>query len=85
VFPAWLHEHFPDRAEAVLRQMTELRGGKLYESDFGVRMRGRGVRAELLSKRFSQARRRFNLDQSLPELTTGHFRVPGRMVQPTLF
>ena len=85
VFPAWLRQHFPDRAEAVLRQIAELRGGTVYESDFGVRMRGRGVRAELLSRRFAQARRRYGLDQPLPALTTEHFRVPGRMTQPTLF
>ncbi|HXH64825.1 MAG TPA: PA0069 family radical SAM protein [Mariprofundaceae bacterium] len=85
VFPAWLREHFPDRAEAVMRQLSEMRGGRLYESNFGVRMHGRGVRAELLSTRFAQARRRYGLDQPLPELTTEHFHVPGRMVQPTLF
>jgi len=85
VFPAWLREHFPDRAEAVLRQLTEMRGGHIYESEFGVRMTGRGVRAELLSKRFAQARRRFGLDQPMPRLTTEHFRVPGRMTQPDLF
>ena len=85
VFPAWLREHFPDRAEAVLRQLTEMRGGHIYESEFGVRMTGRGVRAELLSTRFAQARRRYRLDQPMPELTTAHFRVPGRMAQPTLF
>ena len=85
VFPAWLRQNFPDRAEAVLRQLTEMRGGKLYESDFGVRMAGRGVRAELLSKRFSQARRRFGLDQPMPKLSIEHFRIPDRMVQPSLF
>ena len=85
VFPAWLRQNFPDRAEAVLRQLTEMRGGKLYESDFGVRMAGRCVRAELLSKRFSQARRRFGLDQPMPKLSIEHFRIPDRMVQPSLF
>jgi DNA repair photolyase len=85
VFPAWLRQHFPDRAEAVLRQLTEMRGGHIYESEFGVRMTGRGVRAELLSRRFAQARRRYGLDQPMPKLASEHFRVPGRMTQPTLF
>jgi DNA repair photolyase len=85
VFPAWLREHVPDRAEAVLRQLSEMRGGRLYASDFGVRMTGLGVRAELLAQRFAQARRRYGLDQPLPQLSTAHFRVPGRMVQPSLF
>ncbi|HXH72852.1 MAG TPA: PA0069 family radical SAM protein [Mariprofundaceae bacterium] len=85
VFPAWLREHFPQRAEAVMRQLAELRGGKMYEADFGVRMTGRGVRAELLARRFKQARRRYGLDKPLPELTTEHFHVPGRMAQPSLF
>ena len=29
LFQNWLHEHFPDRAEKVLRRLREMHGGKL--------------------------------------------------------
>jgi len=76
LFTEWLHEHFPDRAERVLGLVRQTRGGELYRSEFGVRMRGTGPYAEMLEKRFDAATRRLGLDERAFRLDTSRFRVP---------
>lgn len=61
LFIEWLRTHYPDRADRVLSLMRQCRGGRLYQSGFGARMRGEGPFAELLWKRFQSASRRFRL------------------------
>ncbi|MED5277728.1 MAG: PA0069 family radical SAM protein, partial [Verrucomicrobiota bacterium] len=38
MFGEWLDQHFPDRKDKVLNQVRSMRGGELYESQFGRRM-----------------------------------------------
>src|SRR6185369_12183282 len=76
LFTEWLHEHFPDRAAHVLELIRQTRGGKLYRSEFGVRMRGTGPYADMLEKRFDLASRRLGLDERAFRLDTTRFRVP---------
>ena len=52
LFAEWLDAHAPDRKQRILRQIRETRGGALYQSTFGTRMRGTGPAAELLETRF---------------------------------
>ena len=40
LFVEWLRAHYPDRAEHVLSLLRQLRGGALYDSQFGSRQRG---------------------------------------------
>ena len=44
--------HRPDRAERVLSLIRQMRGGALYQAEFGLRMRARGRSPQLLSARF---------------------------------
>lgn len=85
VFRAWLEEAYPRRAAKVLGILSSMRGGTLYEAEFGKRMSGRGPFAELLARRFEVACRRHGLERASRELDTSRFRVPGRPVQRTLF
>jgi DNA repair photolyase len=78
LFTEWLHEHFPDRASKVLELVRQTRGGKLYRSEFGVRMRGAGVYAELLEQRFDVATKRLGLDERAYRLDASLFRVPSK-------
>lgn len=55
LFEEWLATHYPDRKRRVLSRLREMRGGELYKSGFGKRMRGRGVTAKLLRERFRLA------------------------------
>jgi DNA repair photolyase len=79
LFTEWLRAHVPNRAERVLGLMRESRGGRLYVAEFGSRMRGTGVHAELLEKRFELACRRLGLRTARPPeaaLETGLFSPP---------
>lgn len=75
LFNDWLHEHFPLKAEHVLRRIRDSRGGKDYESAFGTRMRGRGIYADLLERRFQLAYRRLGFPGN-DELDVTRFRAP---------
>jgi DNA repair photolyase len=84
LFRDWLRVHYPERGDAVMRAIAECRGGKAYDSTFHLRMRGRGVLAEMIADRFRVARRRAGLDGDTPALRTNLFRrVYDR--QPDLF
>lgn len=72
LFQSWLNEHFPDRAQKVLRRLREMHGGKLYDSEFGHRMHGEGKHAEQIADFFRLYRHRYNLERTAT-LTTEHF------------
>jgi len=76
LFEEWLREHRPDRAARVLSLIRQTRGGALYKSGFGERMRGEGAYAELLSRRFRVACRRLGLNERRFALDTARFRPP---------
>ena len=76
LFEEWLEAHFPDRKQRVLKLVREARGGRLYESAFGLRQTGRGVYAELLARRFQLACKRLELNRDRPELDTTQFQRP---------
>ena len=58
LFRDWLQTHVPDRAAHVMSTIQQLRGGKDYDATFGKRMRGEGVYADLLARRFALALKR---------------------------
>jgi DNA repair photolyase len=80
LFEKWLEEHFPDRKDKVLNRVREMRGGQLYDSTFGNRMRGEGIFAEQIRATFETFRRRYGLDRPFPELSTAAFRRPGEQL-----
>jgi DNA repair photolyase len=78
LFEEWLRAHVPDRARKVLNRVREFHGGKLYDAGFGHRMRGTGVHADLLQRRFHRACGELGLAYRLPKLRCDLFRVPAR-------
>jgi len=58
LFRDWLALHLPERAEHVMSLVRQMRGGRDNDSGFGTRMRGEGVFAELIARRFKVATRR---------------------------
>ncbi|MGH8161711.1 MAG: PA0069 family radical SAM protein [Gammaproteobacteria bacterium] len=84
MFPAWLEAHYPERKAKVLAILTELHGGKLYDSRFGTRMKGQGPWAALIARRFAVAVKRCGLERHGTRLRTDLFRVPGRGRQQEL-
>jgi DNA repair photolyase len=75
LFRDWLAQRFPDRAEHVMSLIRQMHGGKDYDAAFGKRMRGEGVFAQLLARRFSLAYERLGYER-LPALRTDLFRAP---------
>lgn len=78
LFRAWLARHEPGRAAHVLNRVREMHGGRDYDPDFGTRMTGQGLWADLLARRFTIAARRLGLDAPQPPLRCDLFRPPPR-------
>jgi DNA repair photolyase len=78
LFREWLKDHYPDRAAHVMSLINQARGGKDYDSQFGVRMKGTGAYAELLRARFELAKRKLGFEDADDryELDTSKFRPP---------
>jgi DNA repair photolyase len=62
IFRAWLETHFPLKAAHVMSRIHEMREGRDNDPNFGTRMSGTGLFAELLAQRFEKAVRRFGLE-----------------------
>lgn len=84
LFEDWLARHFPERKEKVLTRIRAVRGGRLNDPRFGLRMRGEGVFAEQVRRLFQVGCRRAGLSAGWPELSAAAFRRP-RTAQLELF
>ncbi|WP_297846409.1 PA0069 family radical SAM protein [Pseudomonas sp.] len=62
LFEEWLQAHYPQRAAHVMSLIRQVRGGEVYDSRFGVRMRGEGPFADLLAQRYNVAVKRLALN-----------------------
>jgi DNA repair photolyase len=76
LFEEWLRANRPDRAERVLSLVRQMRGGALYQAEFGTRMKGEGPIAQLMGARFSAAVKRLGLNRIRYRLDTMRFAVP---------
>ena len=76
LFQQWLDAHFPDRAERVMARIRDMRGGKDYDAEFGTRMRGTGIWAQLLRDRFEMAVKRLGYSRERQPLDMSRFVPP---------
>ena len=77
LFEKWLGTHFPDRKEKVLNRIKAMRGGKMYDAQWGKRMRGEGIFADQISALFDASRRKAGIPNEGTELSTASFRCAG--------
>ncbi|MGH7426272.1 MAG: PA0069 family radical SAM protein [Candidatus Methylomirabilales bacterium] len=84
LFEAWLTEHRPARKDKVLNRIQAIRGGRLNDPRFGVRMKGEGIFAEQIADLFALACRKAGIGSGGPGLSTAAFRRP-TAAQPSLF
>jgi DNA repair photolyase len=79
VFLQWLETHEPGKKDRVLSRLRDLHGGKLYNSNWGQRLKGEGIFAEQIQKMFEVHSRRLGLQsfRHSRQLSTEHFRRPG--------
>lgn len=76
LFREWLEAHQPGRAAHVMSLIRSMRGGKDYDAEWGKRMKGSGVYADLIAKRFKLACDRLGLNQWWTPLRTDLFKPP---------
>ncbi|WP_424626371.1 PA0069 family radical SAM protein [Achromobacter marplatensis] len=86
LFEDWLNAHFPDRAQRVLHRIEDLRNGRRNDPNFGSRMRGTGIWADLLRQRFAVATRKLGLNRHRLALDCDRFQPPlAPNATPSLF
>lgn len=76
LFQEWLAAHFPDRQNKVMSLIREMHGGKDYDPEWGKRMRGEGVYAQMIAHRIAITMKRLGLPAELPELNCDLFERP---------
>jgi len=76
LFQEWLATDHPGRAGKVMSLVRQMRGGKTYDAQWRVRMKGTGPIADLLAQRFKAAQRRYGLDRPQAALDITKFHVP---------
>jgi DNA repair photolyase len=76
IFIAWLREHRPLQAEKVEGLLRSVRGGALYDAEWGSRMCGKGPYAEGIERTFGAFCRKLGLDGPSPPLDCTRFRPP---------
>ncbi len=76
LFEDWLNAHYPDRAQRVLHRIEDLRNGRRNDPNFGSRMRGTGIWADLLRQRFAVATRKLGLNRTRLSLDCSRFVPP---------
>jgi DNA repair photolyase len=76
LFREWLMTNFPDRYRHVFKLIREMRGGKDYDSTWGLRQTGSGPYAWMIGRRFEIACEKLGLNARETNLTTEHFRPP---------
>ncbi|HEY4373174.1 MAG TPA: PA0069 family radical SAM protein [Burkholderiales bacterium] len=80
IFKDWLARYFPMRAEHVMSIIRQSRGGRENDPEFGSRMTGQGVFAELIETRFRKACEKHGYNQrEYADRNTGLFAVPERL------
>lgn len=77
LFEQWLDDHRPGSKEKILNRVRSIRGGELYQSEFGTRMRGEGFFAQQIAQLFEVAARKHGLDKMDMALSADAFRRPG--------
>lgn len=76
LFREWLATEFPDRANRVIHLLQSMHGGRDYETEFGLRQRGRGPYADQIALRFRLAAKRLGLNSQRKHLRTDLFQRP---------
>lgn len=86
LFREWLMANYPDRYRHVFTIIRDMRAGKDYDSQWGVRMKGTGPMAWMIGRRFEIACEKLGLNRKPVKLTTSHFvRPPKNRQQLDLF
>ena len=76
LFQQWLKQHVPERAERIMARVREMRGGKDNDPNFGTRMTGTGIWAQMIRQRFDKASAKLGFNRMRFDLDLSQFRRP---------
>lgn len=77
LFQDWLERHYPDRKDKILERIRAMRGGRLNDSRFGVRMGGEGPHVAMIARLFRASAGRAGLNQQPWPVSPDAFCPPG--------
>jgi len=77
LFHDWLFKNFPDRADKVWHLIEQSHDGKVNDTRWGVRMRGEGNIAQMVSQQYKKYGRLYGMNAEEWSLDTTIFRRPG--------
>lgn len=77
LFHDWLYKNFPDRADKVWHLIEGSHDGKVNDSRWGVRMRGEGNIAQIVSQQYKKYGKLYGMNEERWDLDTSRFRRPG--------
>jgi DNA repair photolyase len=76
LFREWLSVHMPLKKQHVMSMINDIREGKDYDANYHSRMRGAGVYASMIRKRFEHGCKILGLNRQRHELRTDIFQAP---------
>ena len=76
LFHDWLYKNFPDRADKVWHLIEQSYDGKVNDTRWGLRMRGEGAIAEMITQQYKKYGKMYNMNEDRFELDTTIFRRP---------
>ncbi|MCD8534158.1 MAG: PA0069 family radical SAM protein [Verrucomicrobia bacterium] len=77
LFFEWVGRHVPNQEARIRQRISDLRGGKMNDSNFGDRFRGTGPAAEQMSRLFRIACNHHRVQVKAPQVDRTQFRRPG--------
>jgi DNA repair photolyase len=85
IFHDWLYKSFPDAADKVWNQISEVHGGQVNDSRMGVRMKGEGAIAESVKQLFQISVKKYIGGKVAFRLNTEAFNRSAGEAQLSLF
>ena len=73
LFREWLEINMPLKKDHLMSLINDIRGGKDYDANFQTRMRGSGVFAKMIDKRFIRHCKSFGLNKKRHQLSSDKF------------
>ena len=77
LFHDWLYKNFPERADKVWHLIEQSHDGKVNDTRWGLRMRGEGSIADLVSQQYKKYGKLYGMNADRWKLNTDDFRRPG--------
>lgn len=73
IFEDWARKTIPDRANRILNQIAECHGGSLNDSEWGRRIKGKGVIARQIADTVKLGKKKYLNGRTMPGLDSSHY------------